>query len=201
MYQHQALKVPILQPNIRRPKDIYPNACDFCVRSHGETVYGNLWLDREPTVEEIKESIFARDLSAYTEIVFCGYGEPTERLEDIREICKAIRARSDIQIRINTNGHSDLINGRDTAPDFEGLFDVVSISLNTSDPKIYKEMCRPKFGGGSHIALIAFALNVKEYVPRVVLSVVDTTITPEDIEECRALAEDIGVEFRLREFI
>jgi TatD family-associated radical SAM protein len=177
------------------------NACDFCVRSHGETVYGNLWLDREPTVEEIKESIFSRDLSAYTEIVFCGYGEPTERLEDIREICKAIRARSDIQIRINTNGHSDLINGRDTAPDFEGLFDVVSISLNTSDPKIYKEMCRPKFGGGSHIALIAFALNVKEYVPRVVLSVVDTTITPEDIEECRALAEDIGVEFRLREFI
>ena len=177
------------------------NACDFCVRSHGETVYGNLWLDREPTVEEIKESIFARDLSAYTEIVFCGYGEPTERLDDIREICKEIRARSDIQIRINTNGHSDLINGRDTAPDFEGLFDVVSISLNTSDPKIYKEMCRPKFGGGSHIALIAFALNVKEYVPRVVLSVVDTTITPEDIEECRALADDIGVEFRLREFI
>lgn len=177
------------------------NACDFCVRSHGETVYGNLWLDREPTVEEIKESIFSRDLSAYTEIVFCGYGEPTERLDDVREICKAIRERSDIQIRINTNGHSDLINGRDTAPDFEGLFDVVSISLNTSDPKIYKEMCRPKFGGGSHIALIAFALNVKEYVPRVVLSVVDTTITPEDIEECRALAEDIGVEFRLREFI
>lgn len=177
------------------------NACDFCVRSYGNTIYGNLWLDREPTVEEIKESIFARDLSKYTEIVFCGYGEPTERLSDIREICKAIRERSDITIRINTNGHSDLINGRDTAADFEGLFDIVSISLNTSDPKIYKEMCRPKFGGGSHMAIIDFALNVKNYVPRVVLSVVDTTITPEDIEMCRGLAEDIGVEFRLREFI
>lgn len=177
------------------------NACDFCVRSYGNTIYGNLWLDREPTVEEIKESIFARDLSKYTEIVFCGYGEPTERLADIREICKAIRERSDITIRINTNGHSDLINGRDTAADFEGLFDIVSISLNTSDPKIYKEMCRPKFGGGSHMAIIDFALNVKNYVPRVVLSVVDTTITPEDIEMCRGLAEDIGVEFRLREFI
>ena len=177
------------------------NACDFCVRSHGDTVYGNLWLDREPTVEEVKESIFSRDLSAFSEIVFCGYGEPTERLDDIKNICASIRERSDISIRINTNGHSDLINGRDTAPDFEGLFDVVSISLNTSDPKVYKEMCRPKFGGGSHMAIIDFALNVKNYVPRVVLSVVDTTITPEDIEMCRGLAEDIGVEFRLREFI
>jgi len=177
------------------------NACDFCVRSYGNTIYGNLWLDREPTVEEIKESIFSRDLSAYTEIVFCGYGEPTERLADICEICREIRKRSDIAIRINTNGHSDLINGRDTAADFEGLFDVVSISLNTSDPKIYKEMCRPKFGVGSHKALIDFAANVKNYVPRVVLSVVDTTITPEDIEMCRGIAENIGVEFRLREFI
>ncbi|MBQ7291056.1 MAG: radical SAM protein [Clostridia bacterium] len=177
------------------------NACDFCVRSYGNTIYGNLWLEREPTVEEIKESIFARDLSAYSEIVFCGYGEPTERLADIREICKAIRERSDIQIRINTNGHSDLINGRDTAQDFEGLFDVVSISLNTSDPAVYKEMCRPKFGGRAHMAIIDFALNVKNYVPRVILSVVDTTVPPEDIEMCRGLAEDIGVEFRLREFI
>jgi TatD family-associated radical SAM protein len=177
------------------------NACDFCVRSHGDTVYGNLWLDREPTVDEVKESIFSRNLAEFSEIVFCGYGEPTERLEDILEICREIRKRSDIQIRINTNGHSDLINGRDTAADFEGLFDVVSISLNTSDPKIYKEMCLPKFGGRAHMAIIDFAANVKNYVPRVVLSVVDTTITPEDIETCRGIAEDIGVEFRLREYI
>ncbi len=177
------------------------NACDFCVRSYGNTIYGNLWLEREPTVEEIKESIFSRDLTKYSEIVFCGYGEPTERLADIREICAEIRKKSDITIRINTNGHSDLINGRDTAADFEGLFDIVSISLNTSDPLVYKEMCRPKFGGRSHMAIIDFALNVKNHVPRVILSVVDTTITPEDIEMCRGLAEDIGVEFRLREFI
>ena len=177
------------------------NACDFCVRSHGDTIYGNLWLDREPTREEIAESIFSRDLTKFSEIVFCGYGEPTERLDDMLALCKQIRQSSDISIRLNTNGHSDLINGRNTASEFEGLFDVVSISLNTSDPKIYKEMCRPKFGGGSHMALIDFAANVKNYVPRVVLSVVDTTITPEDIEMCRGLAEDIGVEFRLREFI
>ncbi len=176
------------------------NACDFCVRSHGDTIYGNLWLDREPTVEEIKESIFSRDISAFSEIVFCGYGEPTVRLGDMIEVAKAIRERSDIQIRVNTNGHSDLIAGRDTAPDFEGLFDVVSISLNTSSAENYEKMCLPKYEG-AHKALINFAANVKKYVPRVVLSVVDTTISKEDIEKCREIAQNIGVEFRLREYI
>lgn len=176
------------------------NACDFCVRSHGDTVYGNLWLDREPTVEEIKESIFSRDLSAFSEIVFCGYGEPTVRLDDMRDVAKAIREKSDIQIRVNTNGHSDLIAGRDTAPDFEGLFDVVSISLNTSSAENYEKMCLPKYKG-AHKALINFAANVKKYVPLVVLSVVDTTIPKEDIEKCREIAQNLGVEFRLREYI
>ena len=177
------------------------NACDFCVRSHGDTIYGNLWLDREPTVEEISESIFSRDLSDFSEIVFCGYGEPTERLSDMLTLCAQIRKRSNISIRLNTNGHSDLINGRRTAPEFEGLFDVVSISLNTSVPSVYRDMCLPEFGEKAHAALINFADDVKNYVPKVVLSVVDTTVPKEDIEECRAIAERLGVEFRLREYI
>ena len=177
------------------------NACDFCVRSHGDTIYGNLWLDREPTAEEISVSISSRDLSAVSEIVFCGYGEPTERLSDMLAICAQIRKRSDISIRLNTNGHSDLINERRTAPEFEGLFDVVSISLNTSVPSVYKDMCLPEFGEKAHAALIDFAGDVKNYVPKVVLSVVDTTVPKEDIEECRAIAERLGVDFRLREYI
>jgi TatD family-associated radical SAM protein len=177
------------------------NACDFCVRSHGDTIYGNLWLDREPTVEEISESIFSRDLSDFSEIVFCGYGEPTERLSDMLTLCAQIRKRSNISIRLNTNGHSDLINGRRTAPEFEGLFDVVSISLNTSVPSVYRDMCLPEFGEKAHAALINFADDVKNYIPKVVLSVVDTTVPKEDIEECRAIAERLGVEFRLREYI
>lgn len=177
------------------------NACDFCVRSHGDTIYGNLWLDREPTRDEISESIFSRDLTKFSEIVFCGYGEPTERLDDMLALCKQIRKSSDISIRLNTNGHSDLINGRNTASEFEGLFDVVSISLNTSVPAVYNDMCLPQFGEDAHKALIDFAANVKKYVPRVVLSVVDTTIPKDDIEACRGIAENIGVEFRLREYI
>ena len=180
------------------------NRCDFCIRNNGDGAYGSdsLWLEREPTLEEALYSVFSHNLEEYPELIFCGYGEPTYRLEDAVKIAKAVKEKHPkMQIRINTNGHSDLILGKDTTEMYKDAFDVVSISLNTSDPKIYKEMCRPKFGGGSHMAIIDFALNVKNYVPRVVLSVVDTTITPEDIEMCRGLAEDIGVEFRLREFI
>ena len=53
-----------------------PCACTFCLRQHGDSVYGSdpLWLDREPTVDEVCESLDAWDLSQYEEIVFCGYG-------------------------------------------------------------------------------------------------------------------------------
>lgn len=177
------------------------NRCGFCVRSHGDTIYGNLWLDREPTEDEIWESIMSHDLGKFSEIVFCGYGEPTERLDTMLSLCKKIRAVSPISIRVNTNGHSDLINKRKTAPEFKGLLDVVSISLNSSDPDKYTEECRPIFGKDAHSALIEFASEVKKYVPTVVMSVVDTTLTEEDKTKCAEICKNIGVQFRVREYI
>ena len=94
------------------------NRCDFCVRSYGDTLYGDLWLEREPTVAETITSIENHDLSAFSELVFCGYGEPTERLADMLSVCSHIRKISDIPIRINTNGQSELINGEDSMVDF-----------------------------------------------------------------------------------
>lgn len=177
------------------------NRCGFCVRSHGDTIYGNLWLDREPTLEEIWESISSHDLSNFSEIVFCGYGEPTERLSDMLELCRRIRKTSNVKIRLNTNGQSDLINKRDTAHEFNGLFDVVSISLNSSDPNEYDKTCRSIFGKDAHSALIKFAENVKPFVGKVVMSVVDTTISEDDKAECAKICEKIGVKFRVREYI
>ena len=83
-----------------------PNACEFCLRVSGDRVgdSGSLWLDREPTREEILQDIQARDLSAYGQLVFCGFGEPTCRLEDILWVCDRVKAASPIPIRINTNG-------------------------------------------------------------------------------------------------
>ena len=60
------------------------NRCEFCIRNNGDGAYGSdsLWLVREPTLEEISESVFSRELTKYKEVVFCGYGEPTYRLAD-----------------------------------------------------------------------------------------------------------------------
>lgn len=179
------------------------NRCSFCIRNNGDGAYGSLslWLLREPTVEEIIESITQRYMSKYEEIVFCGYGEPSYRLDDIVKVARTIKAGYDIPIRINTNGHSDLIHGRNTAEDYRGAFDVVSISLNTPNPEKYVETCHPVFKERAHSALIEFAKNVKNCVPKVVFSVVRETLSSEELSECERIARDAGVTLRVRDYI
>ena len=177
------------------------NACEFCVRSTVESYYGDLWLKREPTVDEICESIFSRDLSKYSELVFCGYGEPTERIDDLLEVARCVKERTKLPIRINTNGQGSMIAGYDITPKLEGLVDVISISLNTSDAKSYQKICRSRFGEAAYQGLLDFAKAATRFVPKVILSVVDTTISPEEIERCREIAAECGVSLRVREFI
>lgn len=177
------------------------NACEFCVRATVESYYGDLWLRREPTVDEICESILSRDLSKYTEIVFCGYGEPTQRIDDILAVASRVKAVCDLPIRINTNGQGSMIAGYDITPKLAGLIDVVSISLNTADAKSYQAICHSRFGEAAYKGLLDFAKAAKQYVPKVMLSVVDTTIPPEEIEKCREIAAECGVTLRVREFI
>ena len=179
-----------------------PCACTFCLRLEKDSVgnSGSLWLEREPTVEEVKAEFDKTDLSKYKEIVFCGYGEPTERLDDILEICSYLKRFCSLPIRINTNGMSDLINGRNTAPEFEGKIDVVSISLNTPNKERFYELTRNKFGIEAFDAMLKFAGEVKDYVGKVVLTTVETTITKEEEAECAKICEELGVTYRIRPF-
>ena len=180
------------------------NRCEFCIRNNGDGAYGSdsLWLEREPTRDEILESIFSRDLNEFPELVFCGYGEPTYRLDDAVFVAKAVKARHpEMKVRINTNGHSDLIQGRDTAPEYEGAFDTVSISLNTPTAEKYQKICHSIYGESSFDALLSFAGRVKNYVPSVQLSAVKETLTEEEIELCRKISIDLGVTLRLRDYI
>lgn len=181
-----------------------PCRCVFCLRQNGDGVGGSdsLWLEREPTAEEVCASIDARDMSLFDELVFCGYGEPTERLDILLAVARHVRQKlPSCRIRINTNGLSDLINGRPTAPLLEGLVDVVSVSLNTPDPDEYERICRPAFGRQSYDAMLAFAKACRQYVPDVVLTVVDSPVTtPEKQAECRAIADSIGVRLRVRPY-
>ncbi|MBQ7386670.1 MAG: radical SAM protein [Clostridia bacterium] len=179
------------------------NRCEFCIRNNGDGAYGSdsLWLEREPTAEEIADAILARELSSFSEVVFCGYGEPSYRLDEIREaVLRVKELYPRTKFRINTNGHSDLIFARDSAPDYEGIFDVVSISLNTPSPEHYASLCHPVFKD-AHEALISFAERVKKYVPTVMLSVVRETLTEAELAECYVIAERIGVTLKVRDYI
>lgn len=179
------------------------NACEFCVRSKHDTVNGedDLWLEREPSVSEIKADFEKRDLDKYEAVVFCGFGEPTERFDDMIEIAKWLKSKGDIQIRVNTNGQGNLINGRDVTPELEGAIDVVSISLNAPAAEPYQKICHSIYGEEAYDALLDFARKAKAYVKDVVFSVVDKTMSPEDMERCRKRALDAGVTFRVRDYI
>lgn len=179
-----------------------PCSCTFCLRKNGDGVYGSepLWLEREPTVKEVCESIDEWDLSKYSEVVFCGYGEPTERLYDLLKVAEHIKSISGIKIRINTNGLADLIWNERTAPKLYPLIDTVSISLNASNKEDYLRTVRPKFGEKSFDAMLAFAKDCVSYVPNVVMTVVDVVTSPQEQERCKKLCESIGVKLRIRAY-
>lgn len=179
-----------------------PCSCTFCLRHNADGVYGSdsLWLDREPTVQEVCDSVDTWDLSQFSEVVFCGYGEPTERLEDLLLVAKHIKAKGNIPIRINTNGLADLIWEKQTAPELKGLVDTVSISLNTPSKEDYLKVVRPKFGAQSYDAMLRFAKDCTANVPNVVMTVVDVVTSQEEQEQCRKICEGIGANLRVRPF-
>ena len=181
-----------------------PCACVFCLRQNSPGVFGtdSLWLEREPTVAEVIASIDSRNLDDYEELVFCGYGEPTERLDDLLAVAEYVKGRKpDMLVRINTNGLSDLIHGEPTAARLKGLIDTVSISLNTPDPDEYLEMCRPKFGRGSWQAMLDFAKSCTENVPDVVMTIVGSPVTTAEVQaKCKEITDELGVRLRIRPY-
>ena len=179
-----------------------PCSCTFCLRKQSDHVHGSdsLWLEREPTVEEVCDSIDKWDLSKYSEIVFCGYGEPTMRLDDLLKAAAYIKSKSNISIRINTNGLADLIAGEKVAHKLQGLIDTVSISLNATNKEDYLKIVRPKFGIDSYDAMLSFAKDCTKYVPNVIMTVVDEVTTKEEQEKSREICESLGVKLRVRPY-
>ncbi len=181
-----------------------PCSCVFCIRDHSDVIKDSepLWFEgSEPTMDEIKKDFERFDIEKYSEIVFCGYGEPLERMDTVIETAKFLREKTNKPIRINTNGLSDLICQREhTAYELKGLIDTVSISLNAPDAKRFVEVTNSCFGEASFDAMLTFAKDAKEVIPKVVFTVVDI-ITGEEIERCQKIADDMGIELRVREYI
>ncbi len=181
-------------------------ACVFCLRHNGHkgSIYADdLWLEHEPTVEEALADFRKRDLAQYREIVFCGFGEPTYRLPDLLAIVDSLKAEYPAlpPIRINTNGHANLIHGKDVTPDLEGRIDVLSISLNGSTAQEYIAVTKPKDGEAAWDAMLDFTKKAARYVPKVVMTIVDKDKTPQDIQAARTLAQSLGATLRVRAYI
>ena len=178
-----------------------PCSCTFCLRNTKEMAQSNsLWLDREPTVCEVIGEFEKYDLSKFDEIIFCGFGEPLTRLDDLLEVAKYLKDRSSsTPIRINTNGLADLMHKKEIAPLLKDLINTISISLNASNAEEYFRLTRNQFGIESYDAMLKFAVSCKEYVPNVVMTVVDC-IGQEEIDACQAVCDTIGVPLRVRPF-
>ena len=121
-------------------------ACVFCLRHNGHkgSIYADdLWLEHEPSFEEIVDAYEKFDKTGCTHAIFCGYGEPTVRADMLVKTAQYIREHSDMKIRLNTNGLVRMIHPKFDIEQFRGLIDVASISLNAPDAKRYNEVTRP----------------------------------------------------------
>ncbi len=173
-----------------------PNRCVFCIRENKKGVGYDLWLDQEPTANEVLAA--AGDVTPYQEVVFCGYGEPLLRWEVVVEVARELKKRYGAKIRINTNGLAEAVLGSKILPELEGLVDTISISLNAASSGEYHRLCRSDLGPEAFDKMLEFTRNSKLYIPRVILSVVK--IPGFDPEPARKIAEQLGVEFRIRPY-
>ena len=180
-----------------------PCACTFCIRNHADGAYGSdpLWLEHEPSMEEIIADLSKRGLNSYSDIVFCGYGEPTCRLDVLLETAKWIRSRlsGSTRLRINTNGLGDLVNNRSIADELCSVLDVISVSLNAGTEDEYMKVTRPKYDNAFEAMQKFTADCVKNGSSEVVMSVVDV-IPEEQITASREIAEKLGAKLRVRVF-
>lgn len=176
-----------------------PCSCTFCLRTTKKLTEGNnLWLKTEPTIHQVINEFESINISLYDEIIFCGFGEPTERLDAIIEISKYLKKRnSKIPIRINTNGLGNLINKKDISPLLKGLIDTVSISLNAPTAEEFYAITRNIFGMGSYDAMKEFAVSCKSYVPNVIFTVVDC-IGEANIKASQKICDNLGIPLRIR---
>lgn len=173
------------------------NDCEFCVRRTDAFKEIGLWLEHEPTAEEVINSF--ENLDAAEEVVFCGYGEPMYRLRVMLEVAEYVKGKGK-PTRVNTNGQAALILGEGVPEQLQGKLDAVNVSLNATTAKGYQELCHSEFGEKAFYAMLDFAKECKKYVPKVVFSIVDV-VGEEEIARARDIAAAVGVDLRVRRYV
>ena len=182
------------------------NACVFCLRNQKDDVQGaNLWLEKDNiTTNAVIEQIEAKKeiIAKSEEIVFCGYGEPLIKINEVVEISKYLKENyPNIKIRINTNGHANAIHKRNVALELAPYIDSISISLNGENEETYNKVSNPKIENAYE--------EVKRFIRACVEEKIKTTTTvvsgvphyPINTERCEIVAKSLGAKFRARDFI
>jgi TatD DNase family protein len=177
------------------------NDCVFCLRNRRDNfLYGyNLNLGKDPTAAEMAEAASALEHDKkHGEIVFCGYSEPTCRLEDVLAAARALKPLG-LPLRLDTNGHGNTINRRDVVPELAGVFSAVSVSLNAHDRVSYAKLCRPDAGEKAFDAVVDFIKRAAASPMACTVTVLDYPGV--DVEACRRLVATIPrAKFRVRTY-
>ena len=176
--------------------------CIFCLRSMKEMAKeSSLWIEHDPSVEEILAELDRLPWEYVCEVVCCGFGEPLIRLDTVLAVLRYVKERHpNVPTRVNTNGLGELEHGCTFAERFAGLLDTISISLNASNAERYLALTRSKFGISSYEAMLTFAEHCKPYVPNVVLTVVEKVENEEEIALCRKICAERGLTLRVRTY-
>jgi TatD family-associated radical SAM protein len=170
--------------------------CRFCPKTLGrpEVKGYDLSLSHRPTVEEIVAAI--GDPARYTEVVFCGYGEPTLRLEALLAVARWIKVHGG-RVRVNTDGLANLVHKDDTLPLLAECVDALSVSMNAQDAAVYERHCQPALPG-SYEKMLEFLRAAPRFIPDVTATAI-RGLPDVDIDACERLARSLGVKFRPRD--
>jgi len=179
------------------------NCCFFCLKRYKRAVGGfNLKLSDEPSLSQITGELdVVLNMRSWDEAIFCGFGEPTERLDVLLEVARWIKQHygRPLRIRVNTNGHGYVLNqGRDVATELKAAgVDKASVSLNAGDKETYNEICKPTFAD-AYEAVIDFIRKAK---PVLEVEITAVRMPEVDIAKAKVVADRLGVKFRVREYI
>jgi len=180
------------------------NDCVFCIRAIKDDVVGaNLFLDSEIlNTNEVIKQLEDFEPQNYSEIVFCGYGEPILKLEELKQVAKYIKENyPHIKTRINTNGQGNLVHKRNIVPELKDNIDSVSVSFNGENQEIYDAISLPKIENAYE--------GMKEFIKECVKAGIETTATivtgyknyAVDLDSCKTQVEALGAKFRERPWL
>lgn len=169
--------------------------CTFCPKTQGSLLVHeyDLTLPHQPAASAIIAAL--GDLSSISEVVFCGFSEPTLRLPVLLEVARHVKQQG-VPVRVNTDGLGNLANQHNILPELATCVDSLSISMNAQNEALYNRHCDPGMPG-SYQAMLDFVRQAPAYIKDVTVTAIEG-LEGVDVNACAEQARALGVNFRTR---